>query len=220
MGSKRFPGKMMRLLGGFPIIRWVLARTKESRLLERILLATTDLPEDDCLAEAAAAQGIPAFRGSAEDVLKRFVDASCQQETTVVVRICADNPFVSASEIDRIIQFYLDTRPDYAFNHIPRMGNGYPDGLGAEVLSRQLLQRIGSVASGEEREHVTLYLWNHVDRFVIKTVPCPVDLCGPSIGLDVDTPEDLALLERLCAEGISITSPPAEIVAKARSFLS
>ncbi len=210
----------MSMLGGVPLIRWVFERTKQSRLLDGILLATTELPEDGCLVEAAASQGIPVFRGSTEDVLRRFVDASGQQETTVVVRICADNPFISASEIDRIIEFYLETRPDYAFNHIPRMGNGYPDGLGAEVLSRQLLQQVDLVASGEEREHVTLYLWNHADRFVIRTVPCPANLCGPSIGLDVDTAEDLAFLERLCAEGINIFSPPAEIIAKARIFLS
>jgi len=210
---------MTRMLGNYPVIQWVLERARQAQMLDCLVLATTKLSEDDCLKDAASELGVASFRGDADDVLKRFVDAALQQETTVIVRICADNPFVAPSEIDRIIRLYLEEAPDYAFNHVPRLGNNYPDGLGAEVLSLGLLERIDASASGNEREHVTLHIWNHPEKFVIRTVQCPAAFADPSVKLDVDTAEDLALLNRF-AQSLSLTSPPAEILAKARQSLS
>ena len=84
-----------------------------------------------------------------------------------VVRVCADNPFVSASEVDRLINFYQTSDCDYAYNHIPR-GNRYPDGLGAEITSFELLKLINREAAEQgHREHIFNYIIENQQKFKV-----------------------------------------------------
>lgn len=213
MGSRRFPGKMARPLGPHPLVRWALDRTRRARRVDEAVLATSTDPANDVLEQAARDLGLATYRGEEEDVLDRFIKAASVHEARHVVRVCADNPFVSPEEVDRLVEFYLRERPDYAFNHVPRMDNQYPDGLGAEILSFSLLERLGRLASEpRHREHATLYLWDHADQFRLATFSAPPDIAGPEVKLDVDRPEDLERLARLpCAADIAA---PARVVVR------
>ena len=55
---------------------FLLRRLRRTRIAREIVLATTDLKEDDRLARVAAAEGIPVFRGSESDLIDRFVKAA------------------------------------------------------------------------------------------------------------------------------------------------
>jgi spore coat polysaccharide biosynthesis protein SpsF len=189
---------MMLSLCGYPLIDWVLDRVRRSVLLDDCVLATSTAPGDEVLARHAAARGVSVFRGPEDDVLERFRQAAAAYDATHIVRICADNPLVWGEEIDRLIRFYHETGCDYAYNHIPR-GNKYPDGLGAETVSRALLETIAREASlPAHREHCFSYLWANPDRFSLRTFdPDDPRLHRPDMKLDVDTAEDyrkLALL--------------------------
>lgn len=206
MGSSRLPGKMLMDLCGYPILHWVLSRVKFARKADLVVLATTALPRDDALAELAAGLRISVWRGSETDVLGRFIEAAREAQADVVVRVCADNPLVAPEEIDRLIVFYraslqqgVEPERLYAFNHIPALGNRYPDGLGAEILSRKLLEHLANrTQSPYDREHVTVYLWRHPGDYVIRPVPAPPEIAFPEVKLDVDTQEDLQRLRRFC----------------------
>ena len=50
-GSTRFPGKSLALIKGKPMIQWVYERTKRSRLVNRVIVAT----DDDRILKAVAA---------------------------------------------------------------------------------------------------------------------------------------------------------------------
>ncbi|MFM8014516.1 MAG: cytidylyltransferase domain-containing protein, partial [Actinomycetota bacterium] len=50
MSSSRFPGKMLALLGGMPVLEWVVRRTMCAEGVHRFVLATSDLRADDVLA--------------------------------------------------------------------------------------------------------------------------------------------------------------------------
>jgi 3-deoxy-manno-octulosonate cytidylyltransferase (CMP-KDO synthetase) len=41
-GSTRFPGKALALIKGKPMVQWVYERTKRSRLVDRVIIATDD----------------------------------------------------------------------------------------------------------------------------------------------------------------------------------
>ena len=47
MGSTRLPGKVLMDLGGQPALVRVVGRTQRARMLDEIMVATTDLPADD-----------------------------------------------------------------------------------------------------------------------------------------------------------------------------
>ncbi len=213
MGSRRFPGKMTQRLGPYPLIRWVLERVRRCRRVDEAVLATSTDPANDVLEREARDLGLSAYRGAEEDVLDRFLRAASAHGAGHVVRVCADNPFVAPEEVDRLVDFYRREGPDYAFNHVPRMDNRYPDGLGAEMLSFPLLKQLGRLAAEpRHREHATLYLWDHADQFRLATFPAPTDIAGPEVKLDVDRPEDLERLSRLpCAADIGA---PARVVVR------
>jgi len=201
MKSSRLPGKSMIKLANRPIIEHVLRRVRRAYTLTEVILGTSDRPEDNILCEIAERLGIKVFRGPENDVLKRYVLAAKAFGADIVVRICADNPLVAPEEIDRIVMHHLNARSDYSFNHRPAMGNCYPDGLGAEVINLEVLREIDQRAMDPaHREHVTSYIWDHLEDFHVETFVAPASIAGSNIKLDIDTETDLERLERLFNE--------------------
>lgn len=198
MGASRLPNKMMLWLHGLPVAGWVWQRLRMSRRLDRVVFALPDTVADNALADYLVSAGAEVFRGDEDDVLGRYLAAARFAEAATVVRVCADNPFVSASEIERLLDFFAAGGFDYAYNHIPR-GNRYPDGLGAEVTSREVLERLdGAAVLAEHREHVFNFLWAHRQDFRIGTCdPLDEALAHPDLKLDLDTLDDYRSLLRL-----------------------
>lgn len=212
MGSTRFPGKMLAKLGDDPVISWVLQRVSRARLIDKVVLVTTTLDRDDPLVELAENFKIEVFRGSEDDVLGRFI-AAIDCDSDIVVRICADNPFVDPIELDRLIEYYKHHECDYACNHQARLGSRYADGFGAEILSVELLRMIDRNASGaRHREHVTSYLWENADIFSLHSLTAPSGLAFPDLRFDVDTPSDLERLSEVVRAGVCIDSSALEII--------
>ena len=213
MGSSRFAGKMLARLGGIPLLEWVVRRLVRATTLAQVVLATSVSESDNALAELADSLGIAVFRGSEADVLGRFVGAARMAGADNVVRICADNPFIDPAEVDRLVRYFADNPCDYACNHQDRLGSGYADGFGAEILSLSLLTRLaGIVVEPRYREHVTLYLWDHQTGYRIKAVFPPTGLKHPKMRFDIDRPEDLATLAKLIEDGVTIDTSAARII--------
>ncbi len=53
MGSKRLPGKMLKKLSKFSLIEWSVLRIMQSKKINKIVLATTNLKKDDLLVKVA-----------------------------------------------------------------------------------------------------------------------------------------------------------------------
>lgn len=218
MGSSRFPGKMLAELGGIPVIEWVLRRASRARLLDDVVLATTDLSRDDVLAAVAKRVGLGVFRGSETDVLGRFAAASKEFRAEAIVRVCADNPFIDPAEIDRLIEHFHGHGGDYACNHQQRLGNRYADGFGAEIISARALRGLDETASDpRDREHVTRAVWLNEVRYGVSAVPAPPSLAFPELRFDVDVPADLEYLRSLVTMGVTRESSAAEIVRIAQA---
>ena len=213
MGSTRFPGKMLKKLGNYHIIDWVINRLKRSNNLDGIVLATTTLSEDDVLQQKAKFWGVDVFRGSNEDVLGRFDKAARYFEVNTIVRVCGDNPFVAPEEIDRLIEFFDNNPCDYACNHQNRLGSGYADGFGAEIFSSNLLNKIKRLTTKiRHREHITLYLWENRNKYKLKSVPAPDKLHHSDLCFDIDTIEDKETLDWLINCGVNMNSQADEII--------
>jgi spore coat polysaccharide biosynthesis protein SpsF len=213
MGSARFPGKMLAKLGGVPVLEWVLRRVKRASRVDLVLLATSTDSKDDILARFAEECGVEVFRGSEVDVLGRFTQAAHQSRADLVVRVCADNPFVDPGEIDRLVE-YFETHPsDYACNHQDRLGSRYSDGFGAEIFKATLLETLNrSVINFHQREHVTLHLWENSKTYHLTAVAAPPELSFPELRFDVDRSEDLVFLNQLCSKGVTQEKSASEII--------
>ena len=72
LGSHRFPGKMLAVLGEHSLLEWVVTRVGQSDAIDRVVVATTREPLDDQIVAECGRLGVDVVRGSTDDVLDRF----------------------------------------------------------------------------------------------------------------------------------------------------
>jgi glutamate-1-semialdehyde aminotransferase/spore coat polysaccharide biosynthesis protein SpsF (cytidylyltransferase family) len=193
MGSSRLPGKTLADIEGHPMLWHVVERVRRARLVHQVVVATSDQPADDEIAEFCEHEGIPCFRGSEDDVLDRFYKTAKKHSAEVLVRITADCPLIDPTVIDRVVERYEHGEIDYASNV---MRPTYPDGLDTEVFSISALERAWREARKlSEREHVTPYLRSEKFRTANVTSELPVP--GGLYRWTVDEALDLEFVRKI-----------------------
>ena len=192
MGSSRLPGKVLKHINGIPVIELLLLRLSKSKLVDQIVVATSDADADIRLADHVKNLGFSCSQGSEKDVLERFYDAAKQHDADVIVRITGDCPFVDPNLVDQVIEGYLSSEVDYFSNVMPPT---YPDGLDVEVFSFSVLER-SHLESQEshEREHVTPYA--RVSGF-FQTGNMISSEDFSHIRLTLDEPDDFTLIDKI-----------------------
>ena len=161
-GSTRLPEKVLCDLMGKPMLERELERLKKATRIDTFVLATTYKSEDDAVVEIGARAGFTVFRGSEKDVLDRYYRAAKEAGADVVVRITGDCPLHDPEVVDLVVKHFLDSGADYT-----KTPENYPEGLDTEVFSFAALEVSWREAElPSEREHVTLFIRNHPERFL------------------------------------------------------
>ncbi|ENO89905.1 aminotransferase class III-fold pyridoxal phosphate-dependent enzyme [Thauera linaloolentis] len=156
MGSTRLPGKVMKPIGGVPMIELLLARLARAREVDQIVVATSIDPRNQVLAEHVRKLGYACEMGSETDVLARYLQAARTHRADVVVRVTGDCPLIDSELVDEVIRGFKASGVDYFSNTSP---STYPDGLDTEVFSMAAFERAAAETSRpHDREHVTPYL--------------------------------------------------------------
>jgi spore coat polysaccharide biosynthesis protein SpsF len=193
--SSRLPGKVLADVHGRPMIVRQLERLARSSSIDRLVVATSADPSEDALATAMAEAGVEVRRGPLDDVLERFRLVVEEFDPAHVVRLTADCPLADHAVVDQIIDAHLAGGSDYTSNVLRPT---FPDGLDAEVVTRDAFERL--VASGpdaREREHVTLGIYGHPERFTLRNVEQAPD--RSRLRWTVDVPDDLAFVREVYA---------------------
>ncbi len=218
MTSTRLPGKVMKEICGRPILWHVVHRLKESKRLDRIVVATSVDGSDDTIMEWCNREDIPFYRGSLDDVLDRYYQTAKRFGVKTIVRITADCPLIDPEIVDMAVERFLDGRYDYVST-----GGTFPDGLDTEVFSLEALERAWKEADLlSEREHVTPYIWKHPDIFRLSSIKCEEDLSD--MRWTVDEERDFVFVTRIfeafeCTERVFHMDEILEILRKDPSLL-
>lgn len=189
-GSTRFPNKVFTQIDGKPLLWHVVSRLKYAKRIDEVIIATTTNSADDAIAKWCFENNIKCYRGSENDVLNRFYNASIKYPSDVVVRITADDPFKEPAVIDKVVDTYLCGAYDYVTNNYPPT---FPEGLDCEVFSSKLLAEMEEKSNDSfEREHVTQYVFRHKDDYVIANVSNEENLSY--LRWTIDTVDDLKMV--------------------------
>lgn len=199
-GSTRLPGKSLLQVCGRPVLAHQIDRLKLSRRANPIVLATTTLPQDQALCNAAQVAGIETFQGSVQDVILRLADVATKFQLEFMAVVGGDDVFVEGEFVDAVIAEYARTKADFiTIKNLP-FGTT-PFGVSASGLFRVLEIRADDNTDGWERFFTDTGLF-HASTLEISD---PV-LCHPDIRLDLDYPEDFELIktiyERLYQPGL------------------
>ncbi len=156
MGSTRLPNKVMKPIGGIPMIELLLTRLSKSQQIDQIVLATSIDPRNNTLVDHVEKLGYVCVRGSENDVLNRYFVAARQVNAEIIIRITGDCPMVDPALVDHAIQTFVSSNVDYLSNAAPAT---FPDGLDIEVFTFKALEKAAQESVEPfDREHVTPYL--------------------------------------------------------------
>jgi spore coat polysaccharide biosynthesis protein SpsF len=187
MGSTRLPGKVLMPLAGRPALVWLLERLEHADSLDSLIVATSDDPSDDPVADFCAARGTRCHRGALDDVAGRMLAAARAAKLDAFVRISGDSPLLDQRLVDRGVELMRSGRYDLVSNVRPQ---SFPPGQSVEVVRAEALA--GALDPGD-REHVTGPLYSgafDVCRF-------EAEVPRTDLSYTLDGPDDAARLERI-----------------------
>ncbi|MDO8463204.1 MAG: glycosyltransferase family protein [bacterium] len=186
MSSQRLPGKVLRDLGGKPMLLYTLERVALAHGVDGVIVATSDETSDDPIAAFCADKSIPCFRGSLVDVAGRFFAAADAHEFDAFVRVCGDSPLTDPAVISTAVALFRGSEYDLVTNTFPR---SFPVGVSVEVVRTEPFRRAHvRMTDPLDREHVTRYYYQHPEEFRIKNFSASHD--NSTAQLAVDTVED------------------------------
>lgn len=195
MSSTRLPGKVMKDLGGHPVLRHVVEGCRKASRANLVMVATSVEKEDTVISDFCTQNAIPCYRGSLNNVLERYYEAAQSVNAEVIVRITADCPLIEGTFIDRCIDAFEKSGADYASNIHPT--RTVPKGLDVEVFNFRALERAYKEATDAyDKEHVTPYIWrNTAEAFKIAPSVWPDKPYNETQILALDSPADYARLK-------------------------
>ncbi len=198
MGSSRLPGKTLKSLYGKPMLARMVERLKLVKGADIIVLATTDQPQDQPVVDLAKQLGIGYYQGSSEDVLDRVLKAAQKYEIDLIVETCGDCPLIDPGILDMEIEAFLKNDVDYVGCHLKRT---YPIGLDAKLFTTKTLAQVDRLTNDPpDRENVSLYIYEHPERYKILNLEAQGKHHRPELRLVVDHQEDFNLVEEIYKE--------------------
>ena len=193
MGSTRLPGKVLKNVEGEKtILYFVVKQLQECKMIDKIVVATTDLEEDIQIVDYSKKLGVEYFRGDPQNVLKRHYECAKKFSMSTIVRIPSDKPLIDPTIVDENIKFFNENSYDYVTNFLSK--STCPSGTEVEIFTYNALEIAYKNAKlPSEKEHVTPYFPNHENEFKIKHRENSENLSN--LRFAVDRPEDLELVK-------------------------
>lgn len=197
MGSSRLPEKVLRKLDDKnTVLDYVIDQISNCKLIDKIIVATTNLKEDDKIEVLTKNKNILCFRGNSSDVLDRYYQCAKLYSLSVIIRITADNPLIDPNIVEKIISEFQSGSYDYISNGLVRT---FPYGTDTEIFSFNALEKSWKNAKkDDEREHVTPYFYRNPEKFRIYNVKHVPDLSH--IRLTVDQIEDFIFVKTIASK--------------------
>ena len=170
MSSTRLPNKVLMPILGKPMLAFQIERLSRCHAIDLIVVATSVETSDDAIEDFCKDQSITCFRGSLVNVLDRFYQVALKFKAKHVLRTTGDCPLIEPSLINDVLREHIAQKNDYTTVNMPL---SWPHGLDVEAIKFGSLRRAWKEAVlPEDKEHVTPYIRNHPENFIIGNVKC------------------------------------------------
>ena len=193
MSSRRLPRKSLMSIAGRPMLYWVINNVRKSLLANDVIVLTSTEMDDNKIEAFCSQEGVKCIRGDLTNVHSRFLSALSETGVQAFVRISGDSPLIDPDLIDQAIAMYQENAVDIVTNTSPR---SFPKGQSIEVINSQALFKLSDYnLTFEEKEHVTLGIYNRATEFEIKNFKNAVDYS--TVQLSIDSHHDLELMKKI-----------------------
>lgn len=182
--SSRLPGKALMKINEKPILLYIIERLLQVYSKNSIIIATSDEVSDNAIADFALKNDINCYRGSLNNVSRRFLNAAETLSLDYATRINGDNIFVDTALLKQMTKTALNGKYSLISNVKNRT---YPKGMSIEIVKlshyKKLIRNIE--VSSRYTEHVTLYLYENVqEEYFFQYNTTLPEIAGMQLALD------------------------------------
>jgi spore coat polysaccharide biosynthesis protein SpsF len=176
----------------------MIERLKMVKLADVVVLATTNLTDDEPIVDLAKEMRIGYYQGSSEDVLDRVLQAAKKYKIDIIVETCGDCPVIDPGIIDMEIKAFLENDVDYVGCHLVKT---FPLGLDAKLFTTKTLEEVAGITNDPpDRENVSLYIYEHPEKYKLLNIEAKGRQRRNDLRLVVDYQEDFDLIESIYKE--------------------
>jgi spore coat polysaccharide biosynthesis protein SpsF len=191
-GASRKPGKMLADIGGHPLLERLIERLKQAKQPEKLILATTCLPEDNQLSAVARSNNLLVYRGSVDDVIERMLGACQTYAVDFAIIAEGDELFCDPLYVDRALELALRTGVDCVKTR------NLPIGSWVVGIRRNALEEVYSSKGNASTDGWSRF-FTEDPRFQTEWLDPDPELPSfdPNLRLTIDYEEDLVLAREL-----------------------
>lgn len=195
MGASRLPGKVMLPLEGAPLLERMIERVRRSGYVDAVVVATTQHPADQVIADLCARIDCACHSGPERDVTERLIGAAASCGGELIVQLTGDCPLVDPAHIDRTIETFYASACDYAANNLtPTL----PLGLDVRAFRTATLREVARLTDDPvDRVHGSYFIARNPERYRLTGWQAEDDMRWPELRLTVDEPADYELVRRI-----------------------
>ncbi len=195
--STRLPGKILKPIQGKPILQYLHEKINLVVARDQIIICTSTESSDDPIIDFCRREKYNFFRGSLNNVAKRFLDCGQHYQFDFIVRINGDNLFLDPFLLKGMISETMKNEFDFVTNVWKRT---YPKGMSIEIVRTKYYANMFNqyFTNKNHFEHVTIYFYEYFDE--LKSVKCFYNRSIPEaagIQLAIDTQYDFDLAENI-----------------------
>ena len=106
IGSSRLRGKVLKKIRGKESIILLLERLSRAKQISNIVVAIPNNSENDILYKLLKKYKYNIYRGSENDVLKRYYECAKKYNALHILRVTGDCPLVDPKLVDEIAKVY------------------------------------------------------------------------------------------------------------------
>ena len=169
--SSRLPNKIIyELEENINFLKILILRLLTLKEYAEVIIATTENRCDDIIEKIGNELNVTVFRGSEKNVLDRYIQCANKYQSSHIIRICSDNPFVDLDAIINLIKQYKNE--DYLSYKVNNKASILTHcGFFAELVKLDALKKIYKASSSKCNEHVTNCIYLNPDKFSIRLIP-------------------------------------------------
>ena len=139
LSSERLPQKSLKLVNDQPILYHMLNRIIKSKSInskKKIVVCTTQEKADDSLVKIVVEYGANIFRGSKNDIIKRFYEANKIFNFKKILLIDGDDPLIFPEHLDKVIDEHKKGKFDCIYT------SNLPFGLNIKSVNSHALKEV------------------------------------------------------------------------------
>ncbi len=193
LSSTRLPKKMLIDINGKPALWYLIKRMEKAKKPDLRVICTTNMKEDDEIEKFSIENNWLFFRGDAEDVLRRYLEAADHFGVEFFINVDGDDLFCSTEYVDKIIEKYLETNSDYI------SVEGLPFGATPIGVKVEALREVCNLKKEKDTQGWGKYFLKS-ELFSINILDAEPELKRPHFRMSLDYEEDLEFFKILISK--------------------